>query len=319
MELLPVQLRAIRYEAEGISTFEFRSTGAQPLPPFTAGAHIDLHLASGLVRSYSLCNSQDESDRYVVGVNRDRNSRGGSRLMHDTLKVGTVLNISAPRNNFPLDETAPHSMLIGGGIGITPMLCMLRRLESLGRPWTLHYCARNRASAAFVDELTALQAGSKVGTLHLHFDDESNGQFLSLQKVVAEAPAGAHFYCCGPLPMLAAYEEATRDLPPGRMHVEYFSAKEAPSTSGGFVVELANSGKTIEVPEGKTILDMLLDAGVDVPYSCMEGVCASCETRVIEGVPDHRDLVLTKEEQASNKVMMVCCSGSKSPKLVLDL
>ncbi|MGD9944306.1 MAG: 2Fe-2S iron-sulfur cluster-binding protein [Burkholderiaceae bacterium] len=319
MELFPVQLRAIRYEADGVNTFEFRTTDGRPLPPFKAGAHIDLHLATGLVRSYSLCNSQDENDRYVVGVNRDRNSRGGSRLMHDTLKVGTVLQISAPRNNFPLNEAAPHSVLIGGGIGITPMLCMLRRLESLGQPWTLHYCARNRASAAFVDELTALQANSKVGTLQLHFDDQANGQFLSLEKVVAESPEGAHFYCCGPLPMLAAYEAATAGLPSERVHVEYFTAKEAPSTSGGFVVELARSGKTVEVPEGKTILDVLLDAGVDVPYSCMEGVCASCETRVIEGVPDHRDLVLTKEEQASNKVMMVCCSGSKTPKLVLDL
>ena len=317
MDLLSVRLRAIRYEAETVNSFELTPIGSGDLPAFTAGSHIDIQLAPGLVRSYSLCNSQDDKNRYVIGVNRDAKSRGGSKHMHDQLRVGQTLSISAPRNNFALKEDAAHTVLIAGGIGITPMLAMVRRLQSLGRSWELFYAARNHAEAAFLDELRALKAQSPNGKLHLHFDDTATG-LLDLAKIVADAPAGTHFYCCGPLPMLAAYESATAGLPEGQMHIEYFTAKDAPATAGGFTVECAKSGVTVQVPEGKSILDALLEAGVDVPYSCMQGVCATCETRVLEGIPDHRDLVLSKEEQASNAIMMVCCSGSKSARLVLD-
>ena len=285
--------------------------------PFTAGSHIDIQLEPGLVRSYSLCNSQDERNRYVICVNRDRNSRGGSRHMHELLRVGQTLSISAPRNNFALKEDAGHSVLIAGGIGITPMLAMIRRLAALGQSWELYYAARNHAGAAFLDELRALKVQSHNGKLHLHFDDTATG-LLDLANIVADTPPGTHFYCCGPLPMLAAYESAAASLPEGQMHVEYFTAKDAPATAGGFTVECVKSGITLQVPEGKTILDAMLEAGVDVPYSCMQGVCATCGTRVLEGIPDHRDLLLSREEQASNAVMMVCCSGSKSAKLVLD-
>jgi ferredoxin-NADP reductase len=318
MELLSVQLRTIQYEAEGVHSFELRPIGTRELPAFTAGAHIDVHLAPGLVRSYSLCNSMCERHRYVIAVNLDRKSRGGSRMIHDTWRVGTMLSISPPRNNFPLYEQATHSVLIAGGIGITPLLSMVRRLQELRRGWTLHYCARRHQSAAFLDDLRALRAASEGGALHLHFDDQTGGQLLRIDRITAEASQGAHFYCCGPLPMLTAFEEATRTIAPECVHVEYFSAKEPPSTSGNFSVELKRSGLTVEVSTGKTILDALLEAGIDVPYSCMEGVCASCETRVLEGIPDHRDLVLSRAERDSNSVMMICCSGSKSRRLVLD-
>jgi vanillate O-demethylase ferredoxin subunit len=317
MDLLSVQLRTIRYEAETVSSFELTPVEMRELPPFTAGSHIDIHLGTGLVRSYSLCNSQDERHRYVISVNRDRNSRGGSRHMHERLHVGQMLSISMPRNNFALKEDTAHTVLVAGGIGITPILAMVRRLQALGRSWELYYAARNYGGAGFIDELSALKAQSPQGKLHLHFDDTATG-LLDLVKIVADAPPDTHFYCCGPLPMLAAYESATAGLPPGRMHVEYFTAKEARATDGGFTVECAKSGITLQVPEGKSILDALIEAGVDVPYSCMQGVCATCETRVLEGIPDHRDLVLSKEEQASNAIMMVCCSGSKTPTLVLD-
>lgn len=317
MELLSVQLRAIHYEAEGVSSFELWPVGTRELPAFTAGAHIDLQLAPGLVRSYSLCNAQNERHRYVIGVNRDRNSRGGSRHMHESLRVGDMLSISVPRNNFALNESADHSVLVAGGIGITPLLAMVRRLQTVGRSWELYYCARSHQSASFLDELRSLKAQSTDGALHLHFDDSASG-LLDLAQVVADAPTSSHFYCCGPLQMLSAFEIATAALAPEFVHVEYFGAKEAPSTAGGFAVKLARSGRTVQVASGKTILDALLEVGVDIPYSCMEGVCASCETRVLEGIPDHRDLVLSKEEQASNTVMMVCCSGSKTPMLVLD-
>lgn len=318
METIEVRLKVIRYEAQGISSFELRPMPGRELAPFTAGAHIDVHLPNGLMRNYSLCNAQSESHRYVIGVNRDPNSRGGSRFMHETLHVGDVLTIGAPRNNFALAEDAEHTVLIAGGIGITPLWCMIQRLEELGRSWELHYSARNRQSAAFLDELRALgeQARSR---LHLNFDAESGGQFLDLRAIVAHGPPGAHLYCCGPLPMLDAFEQATAQLAPERVHREYFAAKDAPDTSGGFAVELAKTGRTLVVPAGKTILDTLLDEGIDVPYACGEGICATCETRVLAGIPDHRDLVLSPDEQAANDRMMICCSGAKSDKLVLDL
>jgi len=317
MNLLSLQLRAIRYEAEGIASFELAAPGAQDLPAFAAGAHIDLHLAPGLVRSYSLCNDPQERHRYVIGVHRDPASRGGSAHVHEKLRVGDRLAVSAPRNNFPLEESAPHSVLVAGGIGITPLLAMVRRLAALRRPWELYYCARSHAHAAFLDALRALKADCPEGRLHLHFDDRAGG-LLDIGQLVARAPAGSHFYCCGPLPMLAAFESACAGVPPAQVHVEYFSAREAPAVAGGFELELARSGRVLHVAPGQTVLDAMLEAGVDVPYSCTQGVCGACETRVLAGVPDHRDLVLSPQEQESHTVMMVCCSGAKSPRLVLD-
>lgn len=316
--LLEVRLHAIRFQARNIHSFELQPVNGGELPPFTAGSHIDLHLSNGLIRSYSLANAPVERHRYVVGVNRDAKSRGGSAYMHDALKVGHVLQVSEPRNNFPLFEEAPHTVFIAGGIGITPIRSMISRLQALGRSWELFYCARDRQSAAYLDELRAM--GERVQTnLHFNFNHEPGGQLLDIAALVGRLDESTHVYCCGPLSMLAAFEAATAGLPQERVHVEYFSAKEQPAAEGGFQVELARTKRVIQVTRGKTILDALLDAGVDVPYSCMEGVCATCETRVLEGVPDHRDLVLSKQEQAANDRMMVCCSGSKSERLVLDL
>jgi ferredoxin-NADP reductase len=247
----------------------------------------------------------------VIAVQKDRASRGGSKWVHDNLRPGDVLAINGPRNNFALDETAEHSLFIAGGIGITPILSMTERLSSLGRAWQLIYCARTRAGAAFVDRLK--------GNVRLNFDEEPGGKMLDIAVEVRAAPADAHLYCCGPLPMLSAFEAATAELPRERVHVEYFTAKDAPAVSGGFKVVLAKSGRELVVPAGKTILEALLEASIDVPYSCMEGVCGTCETKVLQGMPDHRDLVLNEAERAANKSMMICCSGAKSDRLVLDL
>lgn len=311
-------IRAIRFEAPRIHSFELASPAGDALPAFEPGAHIDLHLPGGLVRSYSLLGA-DEGEgagrrAWRIAVQHDLASRGGSRLVHERLHVGDLVAVDGPRNNFRLEEGARHSVLMAGGIGITPIGAMVRRLAQLGRSWTLHYAVRDRRTAAFAEELTAL--GDHV---HLHVDDEAGGRLLDIAGIVAAAPAGAHLYCCGPLPMLAAFEAATAEIPGERVHVEYFTAKAPPATSGGFVVELARSGRSIEIPAGESILEAVLDLGIDVPNSCREGVCASCETRVLEGVPDHRDLVLTREEQAANTTMMICCSGSKTERLVLDL
>ena len=318
-DTLQVRVKAITYEATGILGFELVPLPPrQTLPAFTAGAHIDLHLPNGLVRSYSLLNNPSEQHRYQIGVNKDARSRGGSRYLHDELRAGTVLNISAPRNNFPLDDSAPHQVFIAGGIGITPMLGMIERTIALGQAWTLFYSARTREAASFLDRLLSFSEKSG-GKLVLNFDQEPGGSLLDLAAIVDGLPAGAHVYCCGPLPMLEAFEKATANLAPQRVHREYFAAKEAAAKDGGYTVELARSGKSVNVLAGQSILDSLQAIGIEPPYSCREGICGTCEVKVLAGTPDHRDLVLTSAEQAANDRIMICCSGAKSAKLVLDL
>lgn len=319
-ELIDVVVADVTPRAEGIATWEFRRPDGGDLPRFAAGAHIDLHLANGLVRSYSLANSQDDTDRYVVGINKDPNSRGGSRWIHEQLKAGDKLKISAPRNHFPLEENADKVVLIAGGIGITPMWSMIQRLESLGRDWELHYSTRLPAMCSFRAELEALEA-RKPGRVHFNFDQEPGGRMIDLKDVIAKAPATTHFYCCGPVPMLKAYEEAAAALgrPSAQVHLEYFAAKEGAALDGGYTVVCKKSGEELEVQPGKTILDAMLMAGVEIEYSCFEGVCGTCEVKVLEGVPDHRDSVLTPEQKARGDRLLVCCSGSKTPRLVLDI
>lgn len=315
-DLENLRVERISYEAENINSYELVRPEGGDLAPFSAGSHIDLHLKNGMIRSYSLVNDQSERHRYVIAVNKDASGRGGSSFVHDTIKAGAIVAVSAPRNNFALREDAEYSLLIAGGIGITPLMSMIRRLEALARPWKLSYAARTRPAAAFLGELGAIRQNAE---LNLHFDDEHAGRPLDLASIVASAPAHAHLYCCGPVPMLDAFERATAGRPPGHVHVEYFQARQAPSVEGGFEIRLARSNRTITVEPGKTILDAVLDAGVMANYSCSEGVCGTCETRLIEGIPDHRDLFLSAEEKAANKTIMICCSGSKSGTLVLDL
>ena len=314
---LEMRISAIEKVGLGILSYEFVPVAGGELPAFTAGAHVDLHLPGGMVRSYSLYNSQNERHRYVIAVALDAKSRGGSKHMHENLKVGDVLKVGRPRNNFPVNEAAAKSLFIAGGIGITPLWCMIQRLNDIGRPWELYYCVRTREHAALKSAIES--AGGANGTVHFNFDHEPGGKVLDLAPVIAAQPAGTHMYCCGPTPMIGAFEAAAASRPPEEVHVEYFSAKEAPAASGGFTVVLSKTGKEVFVPDGKTILDTILDLGIEVPYSCMEGTCGECVTEVIEGTPDHRDVFLTKQDHAANKKMMICCSGSKSPKLVLNI
>jgi ferredoxin-NADP reductase len=295
---MQVRVKRISYEAENINSYELVTATGGDLAPFAAGSHIDLHLPNGMIRSYSLVNDQRELSRYVIAVNKDAVGRGGSRFIHETIRAGDIL--------------------IAGGIGITPLMSMVRRLEALGRKWKLFYAARTRCAAAFLDELNALRPGIR-SNLHIDLDDERSGRLFDLGAIVRNAPFDSHLYCCGPVPMLEAFEAAAAGRPPHHVHVEYFKATEKPAAEGGFEVMLARSNRTIKVQPGKTILDALLDAGIAVNYACTEGVCGTCETRVLDGVPDHRDLFLSKEEHATNKSMMICCSGAKSPTLLLDI
>jgi ferredoxin-NADP reductase len=315
---LRVRVHSVTWQAEGIYSYELRDPAGVELPAFTAGSHIDLNLPSGLVRSYSLVNPQDERHRYLVAVQKDRSSRGGSTWVHDKLHTGDIITISAPRNNFALTEDAPHSLLIAGGIGVTPLWCMMQRLGTLGRSAELIYCARSPKDAAFREAIEV--AGGKAGAkVTFNYDGVPGGKLLDLKATIAAVAPGTHIYCCGPLPMLEAFEAATKDLPSERVHVEYFTAKDAPAAEGGYTVVLAKSGKSFQIAPGKTILETLLDAGINVASSCLEGVCGTCETKVLEGIPDHRDVVLTDSERKASKTMMICCSGSKTDKLVLDL
>jgi tetrachlorobenzoquinone reductase len=252
-----------------------------------------------------------------VAVNRDAASRGGSRWIHEALRPGAVVEVDGPRNHFALDETAAHSVLIAGGIGITPLLAMARRLSALGRRWTLHYTARTRAQMAFVAELQALAQGAGAA-LDLRCDHEGDPP-LDLPAIVGALPPGAHLYACGPAGLLDAYEAATAALPRERVHLERFANTQAAATLGGFSVKLARSGRSVAVAPGQSILDALSAIGVEPPSSCREGICGTCETRVLCGTPDHRDLVLSDAEKAAGDRMMVCCSGSKTPELELDL
>ncbi|HTG25241.1 MAG TPA: PDR/VanB family oxidoreductase [Reyranella sp.] len=308
-----MRLAAITCAAEQVNLYEFRPVSGTPVSRFTAGAHVDLHLPNGLVRQYSIMNGEEEGDRYRLGVKREAAGRGGSRFMHDELRVGTVLEVGPPRNNFPLVETAAHSVLIAGGIGVTPIVAMIARLRSLGRSWELHYAVRRRSEAAFLDELRG-----RGGPVHLHVDEEQGG-VLDLARLIGTAAEETHLYCCGPTPMLDAFTAAASSWPSARVHLEHFSAAQPPAVESGFVVELARSKLRVSIPPGQTILEVLRARGVAVQASCEQGICGSCETRVLAGEPDHRDLLLSDEEKAANEVMMICCSGSRSPVLVLDL
>jgi len=234
--------------------------------------------------------------------------------MYDELKVGGIIQVSAPRNNFPLDEIASHSILIAGGIGITPIWCMVQRLVELGRSFRLHYACCSPPEMAFLDAIEGMPQA------RLHFDEQQGG-VLEVPAIVREAPRGAQLYCCGPAAMLAAFETATAEWPSGQVHAEYFvpKAEAAPARAGGFVVALARSGREFFIPEGHSILGVLLDEGIDVDYSCELGICGACEQRVLAGEPEHRDSILTEEEQAENKRVMICCAGCRSERLVLDL
>lgn len=311
-----IETRVMRAQdiAQDVKLLELAAADGSALPAFAAGAHIDIHLPGDLIRQYSLLGSPSRTERYLIAVARETNGRGGSAYVHDSVAAGDILTISKPRCHFPLHEDARHSVLIAGGIGVTPIWCMAQRLIEIGNSFELHYAARTRVHAALLDEIAARPSGA----LRTYFNLEGD-PLMDLPAIVASAPAGSHFYCCGPIPLIEAYRAACSALPEERVHFEQFSAAVPAATEGGFTVELAKSGMTIPVAPGETILDALGREGIAMTYSCREGVCGSCETVVLAGQPDHRDAILTEAERAEGKTMMICCSGSLGKKLVLDL
>jgi tetrachlorobenzoquinone reductase len=317
--LFPARLVAIRYEATDVVSYLFQPLSDELPRRIDPGSHIDLHLPNDMMRSYSLSNGPGQPEGYRLTVARDANSKGGSVFMHDSLRVGQVLEISRPRNNFELAEHAPLSVFISGGIGITPFVPMVARLNELNKPWRLHYCVRTRDRAALFDELRALAAAGS-GELLPNFDEDPAG-ILDLEATLRAVPDDAHVYCCGPTGMLNAYRAGAElaGIPAERVHFEYFSSDVQGATDGGFTVVLHKSGGEVVIEPGQSILHAVTAHGLNVSYSCEEGICGACETRVIEGTPDHRDMILSDLEREESKTMMICCSGSKSARLVLDL
>lgn len=311
----------VQYEAPDIVSIELRPDNPEnAFPIVEAGAHIDLHLGNGLVRSYSLTNPGD-TDRYVVAVLKDRRSRGGSTYVHEKLRIGQVVSIGVSRNYFKLDETVTMSVLLAGGIGITPIYAMLKRLSVLKRNATLIYCARSRVEAAFVAQIQTLvdASGTDLAVI-FHFDDEHGGP-PNLEQLLGGYAKDTHFYCCGPAPMLDAYEQACERLGQHHVHLERFEATGIPSeeVAEGYAVELKKSGRTVWVEPGIALLDALIEVGIRPDFNCREGVCGACETRVISGDVIHRDHILTKQEWSANKSMMICVSSCRTGRLVLDI
>lgn len=313
--MIEVLLHAMRHEAPGIVSLEL---AASDLPRFSPGSHIDLILPNGLSRSYSLLPPRPESaSMYRVAVLNVAGGRGGSACVHEQLRVGQTLRISGPRQNFPCDLNAENSVLLAGGIGITPLYAMAKALVVAGRSVELIYCARSRPGAAFLAEIEALPRLQ----LTCWFDDERGGP-PRVGTLLSGRDPETRFYACGPVPMLAAFEAAVAALGLRHALIERFTAPVVAASvleTGSFNVVLHRSGRTISVAPGQSILKTLLAAGVNCDYSCTEGLCGACETRVLGGTPDHRDFVLTEAERASNQKMMICVSRCKGDELILDL
>ena len=300
--------------AEGVAVLDLRDPAGADLPAWEPGAHVDLRLPGGLVRQYSLCGDPADRSVWRVAVLREPEGRGGSSVVHAGLHEGTDVDVRGPRNHFEL-VPAPRYLFIAGGIGITPILPMLTAAGRAGADWELHYGGRSRRSMTFLEALEDA-TGNRVT---LHPQDEVG--LLDLERLLGSPRPGTLVYCCGPEPLLQAVERHCAGWPSGSLHLERFAPKDVdePVLPGAFEVELAQSGRTLTVPPDRSILSVVEDAGIGVLSSCQEGTCGTCETPVLEGTVDHRDSLLTPEEQAANDTMFICVSRAACPRLVLDL
>ncbi|HDS1817437.1 TPA: oxidoreductase [Pseudomonas putida] len=315
--LLTLKVHKRDLQGEDVVVLDLVEAQGRTLPPFSAGAHVDVHLGTGLVRQYSLCGDPADLTRYRLGVLRDPRSRGGSVAVHALLQEGREVTIGAPRNLFPLAKAARRSLLFGGGIGITPMIAMAHQLHAEAQPFELHYCARSRRRSAFLHEL---EQADFAACVHPHFDEDNAGGKLDLASVLGQAPAGVHVYVCGPggfMDWVIGHAQAA-GLPPEQIHREYFQA--AVETQGdAFEVVARRSGKTVRVSEGQSIARALAAAGVNIQVACEQGMCGTCLCTVLEGRPDHRDVYLTEEEKQADTQILTCCSRALSDTLVLDI
>jgi ferredoxin-NADP reductase len=307
-----VRLRAMTWEAPGVLSLQLTAADGSPLPSFEPGAHLDLTLPDGTLRQYSLCGDPADTSHYRLGV---RAVQGGvsSGFIHGELRPGEILTVTGPRNNFPLVDAARY-IFVAGGIGITPLLPMMRAASGKGRPWTLLYCNRRDEDAPFLAEIRALG-----GEISLHATEA--GTRLDAAKRLGPVQQDTVVYCCGPERLMTALETATAAWPEGSVRFEWFAPRSRPDSenTGSFEVVCQASGQTVTVPPDKSILEVLKEAGLDLPSSCEQGICGTCEVRVVSGEVEHRDSILSSSERAANQTMMICVSRACGPRLVLDI
>jgi ferredoxin-NADP reductase len=317
---LDLMVRQIRFEGKGINSYELVDPQGASLPPFTAGAHIDVHLKGGTIRQYSLSNAPSERHRYVIAVLRDEAGRGGSKAVHDTLRVQDRVKVSAPRNNFELAADAKKVVLLAGGIGVTPLKAMAHRLEEAGIDYEMHYCAKDALCTAFTEELAGIRT---AGRLHFHFDNGDPSAGLNISELLREPAADTHVYYCGPAGFMKACAAAAQHWPSGTVHFEHFKAperdlsQEVAGAVGEFIVKIASSGQMIPVAADQSIADALDEAGVPIETSCRAGLCGTCKVRYLSGEVAHNDCILGDDEK--REYLTACVSRATSRELVLDL
>lgn len=313
--MLQVRVAEIRDEAEEIKSFRLVSDEA--LPPFTPGAHVDVHVGPGLVRQYSLCNGPGETDHYLIAVKREPQSRGGSAAMHAHVKTDDTLTISAPRNTFPLAVGAERHLLFAAGIGVTPLLSMARHLEHAGTTYALHYFTRSGRGTAF---RALLDAAPYRARTQFHVGVAPDALAVQVPEMLRRRGAGDHIYVCGPVPFmeLVRASASMAGWSADRLHFEYFGAAPVRAETP-FEVELARSGRVVAVASDQTLLQALRAANIDIESSCEQGTCGTCATVLLEGEPDHRDQFLSDDQKDENMIIMPCVSRAKGRRLVLDL
>jgi phthalate 4,5-dioxygenase reductase subunit len=311
-----MKLRVTRNDtiADGINLFEFRDAGGSELPQFSAGAHITIHVPNGMLRKYSLCSDPAERDRYQVAVKREVNGRGGSCSLIDDVKAGDELAVVAPVNDFGLPRRAQDFLFIAGGIGVTPMVAMIRQVMAEGKRFRLYYCTRSPETTAFREELSAPQFKDMVT---IHYDQGDPSRSLDLRPILAERKNREHLYCCGPRPLMEAVRAMTDHWSPTAVHFEAFSEAETHKPDDKpFKVRLARSGTVLDVSTSMTILEVLREQGLEVPSSCETGTCGTCRTRLLAGEADHRDLVLAEHERKDT--IMICVSRARGDEITID-
>ncbi|AXL50900.1 hypothetical protein DSC91_003309 [Paraburkholderia caffeinilytica] len=324
-ESMTLVVTGYRAEALDVASFELRDPSGKPLPEFAPGAHLEITLPeydsapSSLIRHYSLCNDSAETNRYVIAVGRASNSRGGSLAMHEHVRVGSTLRVRSPRNNFPLVGDAGHYRFIAGGIGITPILSMIRWCQSHEKSWSLLYCTRSRTRTAFYETLAGFGAA-----VRFHFDDESGSLLPDLARELADGVASEHVYCCGPGGLMHAVEEVWTGRSPESVHFEWFSTKglsnvQPASHEVAFDIVLRSTGERLRVEPGTSILETLEQRDISVPFACREGLCRTCETPLFGGEADHRDYVLSEVERRAQSSVMICVSRARSDTLILGV
>ncbi len=311
-----LRIADFRSEAKDIVVLELEHPQKKPLSPFSAGSHLEVYLQNGCIRHYSLLNCPSETHRYVIAVGLAPNGRGGSQHIHQRLRTGDLIKVSSPRNNFSLAD-APAYCFIAGGIGITPILSMIRWCSANHKPWRLFYSARSRQRAGFYEELQHLGAD-----VQFHFNDEHAGQHLDVNAVMDSLSPQEHVYCCGPEALMQSVKDAAVHLPGQHVRFEWFSAPaSAPQEADAseFRVKLKRSGQDIPVLADQSILDALELAGFELPFSCRAGICRTCEVTVCSGTPEHHDMILSDEEKAAGTSMLICVSRAHSAVIELDL